>query len=155
MFKHILVPVDFSPASELAVEHAAAVGGELDLLHVWEPPALTGPHEIYIGMSVSAAMLDAIQKQSRAGLEQLAQSARKKGALIRTVTSLPGTPYEVIVEEAKRGKYDLVVVGTHSKKGMARMFIGSVAERVVRYAPCPVLVARSVAHAATAATSPA
>lgn len=90
MFRHILVPVDFSSASDLAIEQAAALGGEIDLLHVWEVPPLTGPHEIYIGATVSAATLDARQKQSRAALEELAHRAREKGATIRKLTSLPG-----------------------------------------------------------------
>ena len=146
MLKHILVPVDFSSASDAAVRLAAELahgcGAEIDLLHVWDLPAPIAPHEIYVGPTFSKAALDAIQQQSQTQLERVASDARAKGAAVRQVTSLPASAYEVIVEEAERHKYDLIVVGTHSRKRLARFFIGSVAERVMRYAPCSVLVAR-------------
>lgn len=144
--KRILVPIDFSPASELALEDAAdlarGLGAEIDLLHVWELPALVGPQEVYIGAAMPAATINAIEAQSEKAVEQVAIEARAKNMPVLKARALPGSPYHIIVDEAERGRYDLIVVGTHSRKNIARLLLGSVAEQVVRHAPCPVLVAR-------------
>ena len=58
------------------------------------------------------------------------------------VKALVGVPWEAIADAAREGKYDLLVVGTHGRTGVSRAFIGSVAERLVRQAPCSVLVVR-------------
>ncbi|MET0387398.1 MAG: universal stress protein [Polyangiales bacterium] len=145
--KQLLVPVDFSSASWLAIEAAGTVaqrtGAEIDLIHVWELPSLTGPQEVYIGAAFPPALLETLRDNAARGVEQTALEARARGFAIRRAKAMPGSPYQVIVEEAARGGYDLVVVGTHSRKSLARLVLGSVAERVVRYAPCSVLVARA------------
>ena len=136
--ERILAPVDFSPGSQAAVECAAwfarAHGASLDLLHVYElPPPLAS----IVPGSDASADLWAERSGARAHLEALV-AALPAGAPLRvSLRVLAGFADQVILAEA-RG-YDLVVMGTHGRTGLDRLVMGSVAERVVRAAPCPVL----------------
>jgi nucleotide-binding universal stress UspA family protein len=143
----ILVPTDFSRCAWIALEDAAAVaktyGAALDVLHVWEVPLLPMPGEMAAGLSMPSTVIDAVSQQAHSLMEQLLRDARAKGIAIRKSEVVAGETYRSIVEVAKLGDYDLIVVGTHGRKQLARVVLGSVAERVVRHAPCPVLVARA------------
>lgn len=144
--KQILVPVDFSPPSWQALEDATALakmfGAEVDLLHVWDLPSLVHPAEVAPGSSLSPSVIEAISGRAQQQLEAFVSHARMKGHVIRNARAVGGEPYRSIVETADEGRYDLVVVGTHGRKALSRVFLGSVAERIVRHAPCRVLVAR-------------
>ena len=144
--KQILVPTDFSQPAWTALEDAAAIAkaydASLDVLHVWEVPMLPMPGEMAAGLSVPNAVIDAVSQQAQRSMEQLLADARAKGIAIRNSQVVAGETYRSIVELAKAGDYDLIVVGTHGRKRLARVILGSVAERVVRHAPCAVLVAR-------------
>ncbi|MEY4580056.1 MAG: hypothetical protein RL701_4759 [Pseudomonadota bacterium] len=145
-FKQILVPVDFSAASALALEEAGTLAKKfdaaIDLLHVWDFPALVGPQEVYIGAALPPTVLQTVKENAENAITSCAARARERGLPVRHARAVAGTAYEVIVEEAKSGAYDLVVIGTHGRKLVSRWLLGSVAERVVRHASCPVLVAR-------------
>lgn len=142
----ILVPVDFSGPSELALDEAATLAkpfqAQIDLLHVWELPALVGPQDVYIGAALPPTVVEAVKSNAEQTIAEFASRARARGIPIRAAQAMPGKAYELIVEEAERGAYDLIIVGTHGRKSWSRLLLGSVAERVVRRAPCPVLVAR-------------
>jgi universal stress protein A len=139
-FQKILVPVDFSDACWPALTWADQLarlngvdgvnGAQLDLLHVWETPALASPLE------------DEIAEQAAAALEQLVTEAKARGIKVDSARAVSGSPRETIIEEAARGHYDLIVIGRHGRSRLARVLLGSVAERVVRLAGCPVLVAQ-------------
>lgn len=154
--KHILVPVDFSPCSLTALEDAAALartyGSEIDVLHVWEMPMLVRGDEVSVSSGLSPSIVEAISGQAHTKLEQFVGDARGRGIAIRKAEAVAGDPYRTIVATAEREHYDLIVIGTHGRKRFARVFLGSVAERVVRYASCPVLVARAPLETATATT---
>lgn len=153
--KRILVPVDFSKSSRFALDTAAELarlsGGQVDLLHVWELPPMVAPQEIYVGAALPRELFDRMQQDADRTLERFAADAREAGVAIGQIRAMPGQPYDTIVEEARRGGYDLIVIGTHGRKLLARIVVGSVAERVVRHAHCPVLVARAPAAPAPAA----
>jgi nucleotide-binding universal stress UspA family protein len=142
----ILVATDFSRSAWIALEDAAAIakayGAALDVLHVWELPSFPMPGEMAAGVSLSNTVIDAVSRQADSLMEQLLRDARATGIEIRKSEVFAGQPYRAIVEVAKLRDYDLIVVGTHGRKRLARVFLGSVAERIVRHAPCPVLVAR-------------
>jgi nucleotide-binding universal stress UspA family protein len=154
--QQILVPIDFSPASMVALEHAARTaqqsGASIDLLYVWEPPALVSVDE-FVESKLPKSILDAISGHAQDAMEALVAKAKSKGIAIRDARAIPGKPYRAIVEEAERRGYDLIVMGTHGRKPFARAFLGSVAERVVRHASCPVLIARNRPEAASGAQS--
>jgi nucleotide-binding universal stress UspA family protein len=139
----IVHPTDFSDCAEqaraLAVRLARALGTELILLHVAvEAPlfreGLTRPHEL-------AHFFDEQREWARRTLEERAAETRGQGVptLTRVVT---GAPHQEIVETAKREGATLIVMGTHGRRALERFFLGSVADRVIRAAPCAVVTRR-------------
>ena len=137
----ILCAVDFSESSRAAVEHAADLArrfdAELTLIHVREAPR--EPE----GQRVAARELPAAQARELGDKLQAwrAEAERLAGRPVRALLE-GGAPVTEIVAEARNGHHDLVVTGTHGRKGLRHVFLPSVAEQVVREAPCPVLVAR-------------
>ena len=145
--KRILVPVDFSPLSKKAMHYAARLaqqfGAEVTLFHVIEPeipPAFDGfmiaPPPVSNGSSVQCA----------GQLKALASSVRTTGVTHVGSSVRPGLAAHEIVEAAKELDVDLIVIATHGYTGWKHFAIGSTAERVVRAAPCPVLVVREKEH---------
>jgi universal stress protein A len=145
--KRILVPVDFSPLSKKALHYAARMaqefGAEVNIFHVVEPeipPAFDGymiaPPAISTGASDSCTgqLKGLVNLVRKAGVEQVKSTARTGFAAFE------------IVEAAKDLDVDLIVIATHGYTGWKHFTIGSTAERVVRAAPCPVLVVRAKEH---------
>lgn len=137
-FRHILVPVDFGEPSEHAVELALSLALRFDaqvtLIHVaWMPPYYYGAYAEGI-----AYPMDEIETRARAALEELFAKTKGRYARVdRVLTS--GQPWERIVEAVQNTGADLVIMGTHGRRGLSRLFLGSVAEKVVRHSPVPVL----------------
>ena len=136
--KVILVPTDFSTASDAAVPHAEALArqssAELLILHVEEPPLAYGSGELYYGLPEPNAeliqkMLDAVQPSDPA------VPCRHRLVM--------GDPAAEILRIAAAEGAEMIVMGTHGRTGLFRALMGSVAEAVVRRAPCPVLVYRA------------
>jgi nucleotide-binding universal stress UspA family protein len=147
MIQHILVPTDFSPAAAQALEYAIALATRLQarvtLLHVLAPvfwgtgdvPA--APPPTYMEEIEAAAhqeIEDALTRVRAAGLEGQALVGY-------------GPPFERIITTARDNGVDLIVMGTHGRTGLPHLLLGSVAERVLRLAPCPVLVTRGTVPA--------
>ena len=146
--KTILVPTDFSEPSTAALNYAKqladALNASIHVLHVAEDP-LRQPWtlETY-GISPLDVLAD-ITAQAQKDLEKtLPESERKKynAELVTTV----GSPFSEIVNYARKHNVDLIVMGTHGRGGFAHVVLGSVTERVVRFAPCPVLTVRAQAE---------
>jgi nucleotide-binding universal stress UspA family protein len=142
MRKHILHPTDFSPGAEAAfaraLETARREHGELILVHVLEEimPLPRGPYaarELQIRTAVEAAV--------RNGLGHLRARAKRAGVPASDVLAEGWVP-EQIATLAKKRHADLIVMGTHGRTGWAKAMLGSVAERVILLAPCPVLTVR-------------
>jgi universal stress protein A len=142
--KNILVPVDFSESSEHALDYAVALAAKLDstvhLLHVIGIPSLGIPE---IGLAYTATVIDDLVKDGEDTLVKLAD-ARRKLAKIGEVLLRTGDAREVILGACEEVGADLVIMGTHGRRGFTRALLGSVAESVVRTAPCPVLTIRFV-----------
>ncbi len=143
--KRILVPVDFSTDSLHALRYArdllTQLRAELVVLHVVDQTYLAGTPELYVANPQLARLLDEQWRAGSGHVEQLAAELKKKGLRVRALAKR-GAPAQVIVETAKRTATDLIVMGTHGRTGLAHVLIGSVAEKVVRAAPCPVLTVR-------------
>ena len=143
--KHILVPTDFSETSEAALRYGVALAhafkAQLHLLHVAEHRGEAGAEpEHPIGL-VDETTQTAAQEQLVALLtEREIQELRPERAM------RIGKPYNEIVRYAQEHEIDLIVMGTHGREGVARVLIGSVAEKVVRRAPCPVLTVHHPEH---------
>jgi nucleotide-binding universal stress UspA family protein len=145
--KSVLVPVDFSDSSRTALDRAAALaeklGAQVHLLHVWELPEALPREELE---SASGAHLASVlEKLAHDGLAAFTAEARARNIPIQSASVEGGVTWRSIVRAAETAPHDLVVMGTHGRKGFARALLGSVTERVVRYAPCPVLSVSGVA----------
>ena len=139
--KTILVPTDFSDASVAAQQYALglaeAFGSAVHLLHVVQDPYVQPWAAEAFGVSL-AGVLERWEQDARAQLEQ-ASSAAAAGV---TCMTRVGHPFVEILNYASEAHVDLIVMGTHGRGPVAHMLLGSVAERVVRKAPCPVLTVR-------------
>ncbi|BDG02207.1 universal stress protein [Anaeromyxobacter oryzae] len=138
----ILCAVDFSRSARDALETAAdlarKVGARLTLVHVHDVPRAPGAR-----VQVQPEQVQQEADEVRRKLDAWrAEAERRTGAPVRAIVE-SGAPAEVIVHVARSGRFDLLVTGTNARHGLGRLLLGSVAERIVRDAPCPVLVARS------------
>ena len=150
MFKRILVPIDGSPASNLGLNEAIKLakdqGAKLRLFHlVDEFIAVSGPD----GMAF-LSVDDLLESQRQGGkkiIEKAEALARRNGLAPESVMleSFGGRAADFIVEQAKKWRADLIVLGTHGRRGVKRLVMGSDAEQVVRTTRVPVLLVRSKA----------
>ena len=138
--KKILVPVDFSDCSNKALQYAIPFAkqfdAELTLLHVVQP---------YLPVpEIPMVDVELVQRQIReSGKKELEALQRTVADKVSSETALrQGSPYVEIIKAAKELGIDLIILATHGRTGLAHVFLGSTAERVVRHAGCPVLVVR-------------
>jgi nucleotide-binding universal stress UspA family protein len=141
----ILVPVDFSECSKAALESAAALAerfeASVDVLHVWEPPHLVGPEFLIRERGETGHPIqDIALEQARKEMDRFLSTFPNRERF--NVRFESGKPYKTITALASSEHYDAIVMGTHGRSGLPRMLIGSVAEKVVRTAPCPVVTVR-------------
>ena len=154
MYQRILVPYDGSPTSTLgldeAVKLARLTGAKLRLMHVVDDLAFATGFEaaaIYVG--------DVIPMMRAAGAEILAQGRERvagSGVEVETVLleGIATRVCDVVVEQVRSWGADLIVIGTHGRRGVGRLMMGSDAEQIVRVAPVPVLLVRAPAAAEAA-----
>jgi nucleotide-binding universal stress UspA family protein len=144
--KRVLVPVDFSGDSLNALAYARALvkpfKAEVVLVHVIEPIYYAAPADMYMTSPNLASIIDEQQRMAAQQLKHIATALEKKGHRVRTVLRT-GSPAQVIIDSARRTGADLIVMATHGRTGLAHVFMGSVAEKVVRTAACAVLTVRS------------
>ena len=139
--KNILVPTDLSEGAEQALDYACelarTLGAKIHLLNVIGVPALGVPE---LGVALTASMIDELVTGNQEAIERLARThcpAQRGHVMVRT-----GDARDVINQTAKELGVDLIVMGTHGRRGISRALLGSVAENVVRTAPCAVLTVR-------------
>jgi nucleotide-binding universal stress UspA family protein len=143
-FKRIMVATDLTSASVPVTREAIALakenGAELLIAHAYEPPNLAQAEAVAPG--VYDEWNRNLRKDIEERLQPLLEDARKQGVQAGALV-LAGAPHEAIAEAAKDNNVDLVMMGTHGRKGVSRFFLGSVASRVISTAPCPVLTIRA------------
>jgi nucleotide-binding universal stress UspA family protein len=143
----ILCPVDFSEGSEHALRYATAFASAYDatlvLLHVVELPFL--PSYSTAGVPDLSLPVEQIQEECESRLQDLVEEQKKVYPRIEGRVVV-GAPFVEIIRQARESNVDLLVVGTHGRTGLKHMLIGSVAEKVVRKAPCPVLTVKHPEH---------
>jgi universal stress protein A len=142
-WKRFCCAIDFSEPSRLAMQDAAELtrrfDGQLELLHVHPPSAPAVAIEpVPAPPDVVQAAVHELRDTMAPWEEEAARIARRP---VRSTLS-PGSPADEIVRFARERAMDVVVLGTHGRQGLERLLLGSVAERVVREAPCPVIVTR-------------
>jgi nucleotide-binding universal stress UspA family protein len=153
--RRVLVPFDFSEASRKALHVArtfvpdvgSSTGSTITVIHVITPPPITAPGRLLRGPFDEER---AIAQGFTALREALADAQNRSGpggdnsaeAEFEAIVRVASNPAEEIVSFAERERTELIVISSHARKGFDRWLIGSTAERVVRLAPCPVLVLR-------------
>jgi nucleotide-binding universal stress UspA family protein len=146
--RRILVPTDFSKHSHNALNYAVAFadkfGAELYLLHVVQDLALFIPEAV----SVAPPVAPAVEQMTAAVHEALQRVVRENdlGRFKVHCEVREGTPFYEIIQFARESDIDLIIMGTHGHTGLAHVLLGSVTEKVVRKAPCPVLTIRDPEH---------
>lgn len=146
--RKILAPTDFSSHSENALRYASAFadqfGAELHVLNVLQDPVTMMP-EPGLPPGPWGDYTAELEEAARKRLDELPGALRfEKSRLIHEVRK--GAPFLEIIWYAKKNAIDLIVIGTHGRTGLAHMLMGSVAEKVVRNAPCPVRTVRHPDH---------
>ena len=142
--RHILVPVDFSPNAEKALRYAykfaEQFGAKVTLLHVIQP--MVYPTDFALPAAAMGGFDDAMRERVEEKLAAMATHPQLScSSVVRS-----GQPYHEIAAAARELAVDLVVISTHGHTGLKHVLLGSTAERVVRYAPCPVLTVREQEH---------
>ncbi len=141
--KKILFPTDFSEgalnALPYAVDLAKSYGAKLSMLHVMYD--ISTSSGLYIPHISVDEMYKEMEASARKELERFGLDLRRDMKDIE-FTVLRGVPYEEILKFAEKNAVDLIVIGTHGRKGLDRVLFGSTAERVVRNATCPVMTVR-------------
>jgi nucleotide-binding universal stress UspA family protein len=147
MFKHILIPTDGSPVSAKAVKAGIAFakqsGARVTGYHAVEPV----PTRLYgEGYVADKAMIAEFERRSRAAAKKhiaaLAREALKAGVPFEPMVQTARTPYEGIVGAAQKRKCDLILMSSHGRRGLMRLALGSVADKVIQLSRIPVLVYR-------------
>lgn len=147
MFKHILIPTDGSPVSAKAVKAGIALakrtGAKVTGYHAVEPVPLRLYGEGYVA---DRQMVAEFERRAVAAAKKnvaaLARAARKAGVRCETLVRTARTPYEGIVETAKRRRCDLILMASHGYRGLMRLTLGSVTDKVIQLSRIPVLVYR-------------
>ncbi|MET3179263.1 UNVERIFIED_ORG: nucleotide-binding universal stress UspA family protein [Variovorax guangxiensis] len=148
VYKHILVPIDGSPTAERGLREAIRLAGELEsrlrLLHVIDD------FPMLMEMSNISSFEASLQKMREYGESVLAQAlAEATSANVEAQTVLrevtQGRIADIVVDEAGKAGCDLIVMGTHGRRGLSRLALGSDADRVARSSPVPVLLVRAAA----------
>ena len=136
--KNILVPVDYSFSGDAAMAYAVSLareyGAELHLVHVYDQP-FAYVDAGFAGTPIPTELPPVDLKEEEARLEQVTPAEDVKFRR----KFLVGSPADELVKYAQENAVDLVIMGTHGRTGLSRLLMGSVAEGVVRRAPCPVL----------------
>ena len=140
--QHILVPTDFSEYADYALDYAIELAktfqARLTLLHVlYLSPLTVGEVPPSVFNQTLHDMGTWARQQMQTTLERVKQTGIQSESVI-----VEGTPFQAIIETAESRDVDLIVMGTHGRTGLTHVLIGSVAEKVVRLAPCAVLVTR-------------
>ncbi len=146
--QRILCPIDFSEPSRAALREGTALarqfGAVLELLHVYQIPGYTLPDGvIFPGPEAMNQLFERIDQS----LLEWRREAERLGVKLVETRTVQGVPWQEIVDSAEKGRCDLIVIGTHGHTGIKHFLLGSVAERVVRHANCPVLTVREEATA--------
>lgn len=145
MYTHILCTLDGSPLAEQALPHAVAIARAFDarltLLRVVEVPPLPVLPEL---ASVEVELLPQLQEEAETYIQGKVQELRREGIRAEGAT-IEGRAAEAIADYAAEHNVNLIVMATHGRSGLSRWAFGSVADRVLRHAHCPVLLIRASA----------
>ena len=142
--RHILVPIDYSQNSQVALSYAAELalsfGASLDIVHVWDRPTyVTDAVMVQRPGEAHKPIGELIRENAQKDMNEYLSSMTLPSGVPTTSRLLSGDPAASLIAELKKGEHDLVVLSTHGRTGFAHLLLGSIAERLVRLSPVPVL----------------
>jgi nucleotide-binding universal stress UspA family protein len=142
--RSILVPVDYSEGSgaalAFAVELAKTFGAAVDVVHVWDRPTYVPEHvTVHQPTGPSRSLVELIRENAEREMDAFIQTAKLPTDITVRPRLLSGNPASTILAELDAAHHDLLVVGTHGRTGLRHLLLGSVAEKLVRLSPVPVL----------------
>jgi universal stress protein A len=142
--RRILVPVDYSSCSRAALRFAADLAqryqATLDVVHVWDRPSyVTDAVMTHRDGTSGKSLIQLIQENAEHDLSEFLATSELPAETKAPGRLLSGDPASALIHELKQGKHDLVVVGTHGRTGLSHVLLGSVAEKLARLAPVPVV----------------
>ena len=144
----ILIPTDFSKCAEQATQYgltlATRLGASVLLLNAYVVPMYPTPEDTMMGPD-RTTLIERTAEEARSRLDASRQHLAPSGLTVETRVA-EGMPAEAILAVAKQEGCEMIVMGTHGHTGLKHLVLGSVAEHVVRSAPCPVLTVRSTDH---------
>ena len=139
----ILVATDFSQCADHALSYVADIAAKLDAtLHLMHAVSIAASGIPEVGIAYASLMMESTTKEARSALDARAAQYRQRVSMAPVRIEI-GDPRDTIDRVAQLIGADLIVMGTHGRRGVRRLLLGSVAESVVRSAPCPVLTIRS------------
>lgn len=146
--RRILVPIDYSDNSKAALaystELALGFGASLDIVHVWDRPTyLTDAVMVSRPGEAHKPIGELIRENAQHDMTEFLSTVSLPATLSTTNRLLAGEPASALLEELKKGEHDLVVLSTHGRTGFAHLLLGSIAEKLVRLSPVPVLTVPS------------
>jgi nucleotide-binding universal stress UspA family protein len=143
--RRILYATDYSKASrrarEKAIEFAKDYDAELWVVHVIVPTTAYFSEQEYAGAELYTKLEESARQEAESSMKRLMTALQKAKVKAKSLL-LRGSPHEQIVKAAKSKRADMIVIGTHGRTGLSKLFMGSVAGRVVTMATCPVLTVR-------------
>ncbi len=145
--RKILCPVDCSKGSGVALDYAVSFakqcGAEVHLLHVWQVHyQVRQDLSVWMEAHGQQPIAKVIEDEARAETDKFLESLPADIRSTLKVRLVEGEPWRTVVEVAARENFDLIAMGTHGRSGIVHLALGSVAEKVVRHAECPVLTVR-------------
>ena len=147
MYQHIMVPLDGSELAECVLPHVEAIAAgcnvtRVTLIMVVRPLHMYGGAETRISPEERKHLEEDSLQVATAYLEEKAQMLRDKG-VVAEVKALLGNVHDQLVDYISENGVDLIIIATHGRSGVSRLFLGSVADRLLRHAPAPVLMVRA------------
>jgi universal stress protein A len=137
---NLLVPIDFSACAEHALDYACDLAAKLGArIHVIHAIGAALPE---LSVALTDQTISSLRHSAAAALDQLIEPRRQKAAF-GEITVVDDDARDAILQAARAVRADLIVIGTHGRRGLSRVLLGSVAEDVLRRAPCPVLAVRT------------
>jgi universal stress protein A len=148
-FEQILVPVDYSSYSRTALGAALALaqrfGSSVEVVHVWDRPSYVSDTLMVGHLGAQKSLAELIRENAESDMEKfLAEALPQNPGVVVRRTLLSGEPVSTLLQKLREGGHGLVVVGTHGRTGLRHALLGSVAERLVRLSPVPVLTVPQV-----------
>lgn len=142
--RRIMVPIDYSENSKAALAYGAELalgfGASLDIVHVWDRPTyLTDAVMVQRPGEAHKPIGELIRENAERDMAEFLAEVRLPSAVTASSRLVSGEPASALLTELKKGEHDLVVLSTHGRTGLAHLLLGSIAEKLVRLSPVPVL----------------